>query len=101
MKNRILAVGLIIILCSLSNYSLKAQMNGKINELTFAKEGRSEILFDEGWRFSLGDPDGAEQPVFNDSGWRNIDLPQDSSIEDIAGTNSPFDKNAKNGVALG
>lgn len=101
MKNRILAVGLIIILCRLSNYSLKAQMNEKFNELTFAKEDRSEILFDAGWRFSLGDPEGAEQTVFNDSGWRNIDLPHDWSIEDIAGTNSPFDKNAINGVALG
>jgi len=101
MQNRILAAGLIIILCSLSNYSLKAQMNEKINELTFAKEGRSEILFDADWRFYPGDPEGAEQTVFNDSGWRNLDLPHDWSIEDIAGTNSPFDKNAINGVALG
>jgi beta-galactosidase len=76
-------------------------MNERINELTIAKEGRSEILFDAGWRFYPGDPEGAEQPVFNDSGWRNVDLPHDWSIEDIAGTNSPFDKNAINGVALG
>jgi len=36
---------------------------------------------DAGWRFTLGDPSGAERPSFDDRGWRSVDLPHDWSIE--------------------
>ena len=36
---------------------------------------------DPGWRFTLGDPAGAEQPRFDDRQWRTLDLPHDWSIE--------------------
>jgi len=39
--------------------------------------------FDTGWRFHLGEPDGAERPDFDDDSWRRIDLPHDWSIEDL------------------
>ena len=39
--------------------------------------------FDMGWRFLKGNPSGAENPVFDDSKWRSIDLPHDWSIEDL------------------
>jgi len=36
---------------------------------------------DAGWRFTLGDPAGAEQPAFDDGGWRPLSVPHDWSIE--------------------
>ncbi len=36
---------------------------------------------DPGWRFTRGDPAGAEQPRFNDRAWRRLDVPHDWSIE--------------------
>jgi beta-galactosidase len=36
-----------------------------------------------GWRFSRGHAEGAEQPGFDDSRWRRLDLPHDWSIEDL------------------
>lgn len=35
----------------------------------------------QGWRFSLSDPKGAEEPGFNDNRWQTVDLPHDWSIE--------------------
>ena len=41
-----------------------------------------EILnFDKGWTFQLGESIGAEQPGFNDSAWRKLNVPHDWSIE--------------------
>ena len=42
-----------------------------------------ELNFDSGWKFNLGDVSGAEIAAFNDSQWRNLDLPHDWSIEDL------------------
>ena len=42
---------------------------------------RDTVLFDRGWKFLLGDAPGADQPGFDDSGWRPLDLPHDWSIE--------------------
>ncbi|MDR0387472.1 MAG: beta galactosidase jelly roll domain-containing protein, partial [Treponema sp.] len=33
------------------------------------------------WKFTLGDHEGAETPVFDDSAWRSLDLPHDWQIE--------------------
>ncbi|MBF4487794.1 glycoside hydrolase family 2 TIM barrel-domain containing protein [Flavobacterium sp. CSZ] len=38
-------------------------------------------LFDYNWKFFLGDAPEARANDFNDSGWRNLDLPHDWSIE--------------------
>ncbi|HYK47358.1 MAG TPA: glycoside hydrolase family 2 TIM barrel-domain containing protein [Parafilimonas sp.] len=59
------------------------------------------ILFDEGWRFHRGDVANAEAIDFDDSAWRKVDLPHDWSIEDLPGTNSPFNPDATNGVSVG
>ena len=45
----------------------------------------TKIPFDFDWRFALGHYPGAEQPGFNDSDWRLLDVPHDFSIE------HPFD----------
>jgi len=39
------------------------------------------LSFDRAWRFHLGDVAGAQDPTFDDSGWRNLDVPHDWSIE--------------------
>ena len=62
---------------------------------------RAEILFDFGWKFHLGDIDGAEVMDFDDASWRLIDLPHDYSVEDIPGTGSPFDPSHPDGIDAG
>ena len=52
------------------------------------------VLFDSDWRFHRGGAQLAEQPGFDDSTWRLLDLPHDWSIEDLPGTNSPFNRDA-------
>lgn len=51
----------------------------------------SESLFDMGWKFALEDHPGAEQSGYDDSSWRQLDLPHDFSIE------QPFDSLNKSG----
>ena len=46
-------------------------------------ESKRTISFDTDWRFIKDDPEGAENPSYDDSGWRSIDLPHDWSIEDL------------------
>src|SRR4051812_48982614 len=58
-------------------------------------------LFDDDWRFHRGDVEGAEAVQFDDVNWRRVDLPHDWSIEDMPGTNSPFDANAISAVSGG
>ena len=58
-------------------------------------------LFDDGWRFHRGGMQRAEAPEFDDTQWRLIDLPHDWSIEDLPGTQSPFDHNAISQVSGG
>jgi beta-galactosidase len=42
---------------------------------------RQRVLMDYGWRFTTGDPAGADDAGFDDTGWRALDLPHDWSIE--------------------
>ena len=73
--------------------------------MSFASQLSSQnldpVLFDKGWRFHLGGALGAEEVGYNDSGWRTIDLPHDWSIEDLPGTNSPFNSTAISQVGGG
>lgn len=41
------------------------------------------ISFDKAWLFTKDSVTNAEQPDFNDSQWRKVDLPHDWSIEDL------------------
>ena len=43
--------------------------------------GREKLLFDQDWRFHLGDVSAAREPLFDDAAWRPVDLPHDWSIE--------------------
>ncbi|MEO6547743.1 MAG: sugar-binding domain-containing protein [Ferruginibacter sp.] len=57
--------------------------------------------FDNDWLFYKGAAQGAEQPGFDVSKWRKIDLPHDWSIEDLKGSQSPFSKDAITQVSGG
>ncbi len=58
-------------------------------------------LFDDDWLFHRGGAQGAETPAFDDSGWRRVDLPHDWSIENLPGTDSPFNRDAISQVSGG
>lgn len=47
--------------------------------------------FDSEWKFHLDDTTGANEPAFNDAGWRSLSLPHDWSIE------LPFDESSPTG----
>ncbi len=56
---------------------------------TTSSSPRQVIAADAGWRFLLGDPNGAEAPSFADASWRTIDLPHDWSIESKPDKDNP------------
>ena len=62
--------------------------------------------FNPGWRFIRDSAPGAEQPGFDDSKWRVLDLPHDWSIEDLPDqaegkTIGPFSKDSPGDAATG
>jgi beta-galactosidase len=69
--------------------------------LELSAQNNSTALFDNDWHFHLGGAQSAELPGFNDSQWRQLDLPHDWSIEDLPGTRSPFDSTAISQVSGG
>lgn len=60
-----------------------------------------KMSFDNDWLFYRGNDSTASQPNYDDSKWRKTDLPHDWSIEDLPGTQSPFNADAVNGVSVG
>ena len=91
----------VILLISFVINSCHEKASVSLPEISALKTGRTELLFDEGWRFFRGDTSDAGIPRFDDSGWRLIDLPHDWSIEDIHGTDSPLDSTAIGGIDEG
>ena len=79
-----LAVALSMMICCVPT-TIKAETKQSQNAETvyagFIKEGERSTIFNQDWRFIKGNPDGAETKEFNDSSWRNLDLPHDWSIE--------------------
>ncbi|HEX4285812.1 MAG TPA: glycoside hydrolase family 2 TIM barrel-domain containing protein [Terracidiphilus sp.] len=59
--------------------------------LRAAKQGtpRLDLAADDGWKFLLGDPKGAEANSFADVSWRSVDLPHDWSIESKPDKDNP------------
>jgi beta-galactosidase len=54
-----------------------------------ARAQRQRLSMDPGWRFTLGDPAGAQAPRFDDHAWRRVDLPHDWSIEGVPEQDAP------------
>ena len=78
-------------------------MDGKINitVASFVPPQNTERfrLFDQDWKFSKGEFENAELSDFDDSRWRNINLPHDWSIENLPDQKEgeiigPFNKNS-------
>jgi beta-galactosidase len=49
----------------------------------------TDLPWDTGWRFNLGDTPGAEAAKWDDATWRKLDLPHDWSIEGATDPNAP------------
>jgi beta-galactosidase len=69
-------------------------------------ESTRTTSFDQGWRFIKENPSTAENPAFDDSKWRTVDLPHDWSIEDLpdqkeGSVMGPFSKTAVGGLGTG
>jgi beta-galactosidase len=74
----------------------------QLNDLPFERESS----FNEGWKFIRADAAGAETPAFDDTSWRQLDLPHDWSIEDLPETEGvkqigPFSEESAGGAATG
>ena len=61
------------------------------------EKSRTVLSFDNNWRFIKEDASGAENPVFDDSKWRELDTPHDWSIE---GTYDPTNPTGRGGGYL-
>jgi hypothetical protein len=74
-----------------------------IDVLSSGNYRRERTLFDDGWTFHRGEAEGAEEPSFDDSSWRPLDLPHDWSIEDLPDPSfdGPFNPDAIGGRATG
>lgn len=97
LKKRPLNLGLLILL----SFAILASCNNPKPD--FSNRVKN---FDSDWKFYLGDASGAESATFDDSQWRNLDLPHDWSIEDLPGTpdsiqTGPFSKNSIGQTATG
>jgi beta-galactosidase len=60
-----------------------------------ADEPREHLSLDLNWRFSKGDPPDAQKSEFDDSAWRELDVPHDWSIE------GPYDEKNTTGPTGG
>lgn len=56
---------------------------------TNAESARVILMVDNDWLFTLGDPSRAEEPEFDDSAWRTLDVPHDWSIEEAFAQDNP------------
>jgi beta-galactosidase len=82
----------------LLSYSTDNTKNKSINN--------RNLPFDTGWKFLRDSVTGAEDPLFDDSRWRTLDLPHDWSIENFAGSDNedhigPFTKTSEGDIATG
>lgn len=52
------------------------------------KAQRTEMLFDDNWKFNGGSIDGSENDTHNDDSWCKVNLPHDWSVEDLPAQSS-------------
>lgn len=52
-----------------------------LNTLSAVPNTRRHLLMDYNWKFIQSDVKDAENPDFDDTGWRTLNLPHDWSIE--------------------
>ncbi|MCD8042686.1 MAG: DUF4982 domain-containing protein [Tannerellaceae bacterium] len=86
MKKRTFCISIVILFCWSS---------------VMAATGR-KVNFNKDWKFHLGSAPNAEQPHYNDSKWRVLDLPHDWSVEPLPAqkegiTKGPFSRMSETG----
>ncbi len=86
----------------LSSVILSSCRDIRTNEFASSRDR----LFDNGWKFLRDSISGAEVPGFDDSQWRDLDLPHDWSMDDLPGEDSdsqigPFSKDSPGGSSTG
>ena len=80
----IIAMALSLALPAISvhaQYIEKQEGSVKVNAPAADFSAFRHQLFNFGWRFSLGNPEGAERTDYDDSDWRTLDLPHDYQFE--------------------
>ena len=104
-KGNLLILGLSIFLTTLastrtvsaneSDYSIKSEET--VTYLSSINSNQRHQLFNDNWKFIYGDQSNAEQLAYDDSSWREIQLPHDYSLE------LPYSKQgeAESGYKLG
>lgn len=85
---------LLLSICASAQYVDKKEETTKKNRpLKEWRDIRSQ-LFNFGWKFQMGEVEGAEKADFDDSQWRTLDLPHDFQFE------MPWDEKAKGARAF-
>ena len=81
----VMIAGLIMILVGICAGFFVVPMNALLQHRghVLMSAGRSIAVqnFNENWKFYLGDASGADGEQFDDSAWKNVDLPHDYSID--------------------
>jgi len=62
-------------------FVISSSVHAELKPGSSADNPRVRQNFDAGWSFEKGDHPGADQPGFDQSQWRKLDLPHDWSIE--------------------
>lgn len=65
-------------------------IGNKVSRVNMVEEGfQRSTLFNDGWKFNLGDVPDAKNKNYDDESWRSLTLPHDWSIEQDFNKNSP------------
>ncbi len=60
-----------------------------LQSLLLGESPRLSLNADRGWKFQLGEQQGAEAPAYGDQSWRTVNLPHDWSIESKPSKDNP------------
>ena len=60
-----------------------------LQSLLLGESPRLSLKADRGWKFQLGEQQGAEAPAYGDQSWRTVNLPHDWSIESKPSKDNP------------
>jgi len=90
----LLALAAITALPACAQYVEKKEEKAQQNVPLSTWRNVQSQLFNFGWKFQPGNPEGAEKPGFDDSRWRTLDLPHDFQFE------QPWDQDAKGARAF-
>lgn len=82
MKKTILAIAVALQALTASAQYQRSAAQAALQNVPFENvSGLNRQLFNFDWKFQLGEVEGAQNPDFNDSAWRQLDLPHDFQFE--------------------